>query len=620
MGRGKQHEIIDIALGLLLAKGLGKLGKVARRLAFRWRRALAPLWAGVGLWLFAVLWRWLVPDPWWPLVLVVPVLGVTLAVLGPRIGDRAARIAMAVVPDTLDTGKVGVMDRPVERIYFGSLCACVGAWLAVRIALGPSGGTALAWQVGVGLFGGTWWFHRRIRIAGRADKYARKWTRIRDRDRCPPMLTPLAGSKVLRAEGGRNGVARLLIELHESVTPDIIPRLANNLASFYNLRPGAVFPTADESKARRVWLTFLPKDPWKGKLTHPLPEPGTISLSGMNKRLPLGLTSQAVELSMKIWHTQLVGANGSGKSGMLHNLMTWLVAATDAVVVGIDMAGEATLGVWKRCLALPLASDVASAYVVLERVLATIEDRERQLGVSSADSEDAEDSFEPTSEHPWLFLVIDEFPDLIDQARGDFKHILTMLGRIAKRGRKAGVWCIFASQNGTKMDWGSKEMQAQLRTILGLSLSADQSRNLWGSLENQGWRSTSLREGQFLLRDDEHQTPVVSKGWWVSHRERRAHAAKAAVLHKALEPTAWAALCGTTGVIIDVPVPRDDRDQPDDVLDYLINEGPARAEDLATLLGISRATVYRRLAKHQMAGRARSDNGTWRAVEREAAR
>lgn len=639
--KGMLKEIFDTAAGVLLANALGRGFRKIRKLLFRWRRALTPLWIGFFIWLGCVIMRWQVPE-WWATVLVVPVLGLTAAILGPKLSERWARVVMAVVPDGLDKGKDGVLDRLTERIYFGSLMVVIGTYASVRIALGPSEFTGWVWMLGEVLWGGSWWYHRRVRVVGRADKFVKRWPTLADKDTCPYRLSPLVGSKVVAAKArGRTSV--LTIQLAPSQTADAIAHLDKALASFYDLRKGSVFISDEAEKARHVKITFLPKDPWKGKIPHPLVlegvKPGQISLREMAKKFTMGVYAYGEALIYELQHTLVVGASGSGKSGWLHSLMMWLTACEDCIVVGIDMAAGATLNVWERALALPLARDVDQAVIILERLLGVIQDREVHLGLKSEEDDEAADSFEPTRTTPWLVLVIDEFPDLLAEAKmtktadgGNLeKRVLLLLSRIAKKARKCGIRMVLASQNGTKVDLGSKEMQAQLRAIVGLTLDQQQSRNLWGTLMNQGWKSTDLSLGQFLLKDDDHTQPDIAKGYWVENKDRRAHVKAAAELHKALEPTAHAILMGLSAAddFIDAELVEEEQlGRERDVLEYLRTSGPAKATTIADTLkaaagdgdevGTSRASVYRYLKTLSEKGLVTPDTpsqGVWSAVE-----
>lgn len=605
----QQGGAIDIAIGALLYRLtlwiLGLFGRGTRRLVFRWRRALSPVVTAGLIWLVSAVWHWTFPE-WAPLALALAVGGIVVAVLGPKLNDRWSAIVVRVIPAGLDKGRTDVLDRMIERVYFGSLWTAVGVYITVRAGLGPSDFTLWWWRSALLVFGGSWWFHRRIRTAGRADRIGRKWNRITDRDRCPDNLKAIAGSRIVETHGN-NGTSIVKVRLTEALTVDSAHRMCRPLASYYRTRPGSVHCREDEHDASYVWFTFLPEDPFKGKNPHPGPAVGATSLRELGKRLTMGKMLDGSERTMSLAdHIGVYGATNSGKSGFLHSIMRWLVPLTDTIIVGIDMANGATLGVWKKALALELARDLPSAAVVLERVLAFIEDRERQLG--NQDDDDDADDFEPTDEEPWLFLIIDEYPDLIAAAKGAGmydekkqlsweKHINNLMGRIGKKARKTGVRVITAAQNPTKPDMGSKEFQAQLRTIISLGLDSLQSRNLWGNLEKIGWSSVSLNNGQYIQKDSENTVPQRSKSWWVEKAERRRIAREAGEkLVKMAEPTAWMALTGMPGVTVELPKP----ERLDPFL-RLFEDGPQTVPELIRASRSSRATVYRNLRRHETA-------------------
>jgi FtsK/SpoIIIE family len=611
-----KHTIADIVIALVITTFvpwiLGKTFKGFRRLAFRWRRVLTPLWFGFAFWIVGLVCHGLVPQ-WWPVWLALPVVGTTIAVYGPKLSEGWSAAVSKLVPEGLDAGKKGVLDRPIERLYFGGLLAMVGVYLAVRTGAGPSWWTGALWQSGELVFGGSWWWHRRVRTTGRADRYARKWARLSNKETCPDHLKPFVDSKVLSAVGQkRGGIVTLQVRLAGASTADMVGRLTKQLASFYKLRPGAIHVREESSDASVVWFQFMPSDPWKSRIVHPvlakMIEPGTVSLASLGKQFVMGLYADGRDAVYSLQHTLLVGATGSGKSGWLHSLMMWLTSCSDTVMVGIDMAGGATLGAWKRCLALPLATDFEAAWFVLERVMAVIEQREHDLAAGADDDDDA-DELPPTPETPWLVLVIDEFPDLLAAAKAAemLNKLVNLLGRIAKKARKCGVRLVFASQNGTKPDLGSKELQAQLRAVVGMALDPMQSRNLWQTLERLGWNSAHLKQGQYLLRDDEHQVAEPAKGNWVEKKDRRRHVDKAVLLDKTLEDKAWAALCGVNSVLVPV-LPAEPEDA---VLAYLGQAGPAPAKEVARIVGVNRATAYRRLGRHLEAGLVHKIGDLW---------
>jgi hypothetical protein len=613
-----KNSVVGIAVGVLLARLLGKtvtgIAKLVKRLMFRWRRILTPLWCGFGLWLLAVAYRWLIRD-WWPAVLLIGATGLALAILGPQLSERIQGVISKVVPDGLDHGRTGVLDSFRERVYLGTLLTYVSGYLALRIAGGSTDLTKWTWQLGVLVFGGIWWWHRRIRTIGRADKYLRSWKKLSEGKTSAMELKCLVGSKPVEARG-TGGAVRIRVRLAEGITAAHVAKSTNALASFWGLRPGAVFASEHERNSRNVWLTLLPRDPWKGKITHPMPAVASTTLVARDFRFEMGLHADGRPSTYKLQHTLLVGASGMGKSAWVESLMIWLLACQDVAIIGIDMASGATLGIWRKVLALPLATDLDSAIDILKRVLALVEDRERQLGLSKEDDESDIDSFQPTPETPWLVLIIDEFPDLVLGEDGKpHRLVIGLLSRITKRARKAGVKLIFASQNGSKTDMGAKEIQAQFTAVISLGLDQHASRVLWVNLERLGWNSTHLRIGQYLQRDAEHMTPDIAKGYFVPTSERRTAVRAAASRRPQFEPSAWLALNGDgfyEPLEEEAPKLTLVPEIPSDPVLAAIVDRPRTADEIDAVPGTpSRATIFRRLKAMRESGQVHSINGVW---------
>jgi hypothetical protein len=605
----QQGGALDIAAGQLLAKltiwMLGKLGRRFRILAFRWRRALTPLVVGFLVWMAAAIWSAFDPRWWSLLALALPVGTGVLAYFGPVLNEQWSQVVTKLVPAGLDRGKDGVLDRPQERIYLATFGTAIGGYVAVRSAFGGSDFTLWWWRISVLVLGGLWWHHRRVRSAGRSERIARKWNRITDRDRCPDNLKAIAGTRVLSSKS-RGRAAELHVRLPEAATFAVLQRSMDALHSFYKARPDSIFPHRDLNKSNQAFITFQPKNPWEGMLEHSAPEVGTYSIRSLGKKLELGIYSDGEEIVWHISHAGIFGQAGGGKSGLLHNIIRWLAGATDAIMVGIDMANGATFNAWREAFALPIARDFDHAVLHLEAVMRFIEARESRLGSDAMDDDDA-DQFEPTDAEPWLFLLIDELPDLIAIARemGEKesqvsweKYVNGLLGRIAKKARKCGVRIIIGSQNATKEDIGKTEFRGQLVTTVGLLLSEQQNKNLWGNEVRLGWTSIGLGQGEFRLRDPEHQNPRVAKGWWVPKADRRRAAIEAAKLAKMAEKEAWDALIGMDSVVVVVPgevVPARERDAILRALDESATGILSRSE-LSEITGLSRSQTYKRLA------------------------
>jgi FtsK/SpoIIIE family len=621
MARGK-NSVLGIASGIVAAKFLGWLLRRIRRALFRWRRLLAPVWFAVIVWLIACVWHWLWPS-WWPIALAVPVAGVTLAVCGPRLSERWQSVVTALIPDGLDRGHSGMLDRPVERAYFGALTSVIGGWMALRVGGGPTELTERIWQWTLLILGGIWWYHRRVRVAGGADWYTRKWVRLKEGRVKHPRLNCLIGSTVVRAEGTRKR-ATLWVRLGEAITVGEAHTALPALESFYRLRPGAISVAENPTNSRYGVFTILAKDPWGSRIDHPMPAPRSTTLATLDKRLQVGLTADGKPDFLDLEnHTLLVGQTGSGKSIFLHNLMTWLCACRDVAVVGIDMAGGATLKLWSKAMLMPIATNRDEAVGLLERTLEFMETRERELGLRGEDGSGGdEDSFAPSEEHPWLVLIIDEFPDLTLGTNGTHdKEVIGLLQRIAKRSRKCGIRSIIAAQNGSKEDLGSKELQGQYRCQIGMRLEDHNSKVLWGGLARLGWSSKNLGIGEYLLRDPTHTVPSVAKGFFVPREERREVARQAAEQPVRLEPAGMSIFTRQrdTDLVHDGHLVVEGEVAPEDPLVTAILEalrdGPMRAADLAVKLEKGKATVHRKLRDAKAAGRVCSVDGEWQLAE-----
>jgi hypothetical protein len=608
--------VTGIGLYLVFRFVLRPMGKLITHLSWRWRRVLTPLWFATGTEIVALIWRAGASWTWWA-ALVIPGTGLVLAALGPHLSVPLSRAILAVVPDSLDAGRKGVLDRVPERLYLGTFTAALGGWLALRVGTGPSEITQWWWVGGTVAFGGTWWYHRRIRVAGRADRYARRWRVLRDKDRGP--IRELHGSKVVRARGTR-GQSLLTIRLAEGVTAATIGSRdrMDALASFYGMRLSSIYLLPVQENARQVQLRFLPRDPWKGDIPHPMPEPGSISLVSTDAHFAMGLHADGDEDTFRLQHALVVGASGSGKSIWLRSLMIWLSAMRDCHIVAADMAGGATLAMWQPVLDLPLAIDFESTCVLLTRIMAWIESREEDLKDNSLSSDNASDVINPSVETPWLVVIIDEYPDFVAEAESMGKQgakWLALIGRIGKRIRKCGGKLILACQNGSKADTGSKELQSQLTAIVGLMLDQHASSVLWGDQKRYGWYSHGLKIGQYMLQDSEHKVPNVTKGFYVKQREVKAHIAEAAKLDRRMEPKGWKALTGAGAFVPEAEeTPAEGAAKTHQDVINALDQGPAKVDVIAVRTGLSRATVYRHLAQARDAGEADARAGVWTRV------
>lgn len=529
-------ELLGLALGWVL--------RWCGRTAWRCRAGLMPVWWCVA---FLVV-GWI--GSGWPGLWAVPISAglVVASVLwfaGEKLSPHAQYLWLHLVPDSLDDGKRGVLDRATERGYLCLLFLGGGSWLSARMQYGWTQDVQLALLVLLAALGVPWWWHRGFRRRKPVNVWARRWKRV---EGCED-LKPWHGSRVTEVTGNRKATT-LEVRLRPSLTVGQVGSDAVRVASTLGLRPGAVTVAVDKAAARRVLVRVVPRDPWKGALIHPLPPVGSMLLSKTPTPI-VGKYEDASEDCLKIGqHLLAVGATGSGKSAFLESLLAWILAYADARVIAADLASGATFGIWESVFAAPLATDVRAALDLVWRVFRVIEYREGLLSQMKREGQ-LIDVLEPSPDMPWLFFIIDEFPDLIKAAKQDKLDVITVLERLANKGRKVGVWLILGAQNPTVTDVGSTELRGALTGTIGLGLSQQQSKTLWGSDRAEGWDSTPLTIGTYLLRDRDatHQTPRVAKGLYVPARQRLDLIRAASAKRQPLDRQSALILAGNTAAV-----------------------------------------------------------------------
>lgn len=620
VGRSWWAVDVPLALGALLIAS-----SWSAKLGWRWRRFLVPVY----LWVLAGL-AGLVIRTWWPTWWALPAtlaLLVAGALVTTLLHQRAASaltwLVRHLVPSDADAGERGVLDRPVERVYAFGLVTAGGTWVTLTSL---TGWNQVTWWMGLAelaVFGAPWSWHRRIRSKGITNRFTRAWPkRVADPDNG---VRGLMHSKIVKSEKLQANGCLLTVELKTGDTIQDAKYGAARLASLFNLRPTAVNVSEDTSSARRVKVRILPKDPWAAKLDHPVlcPDRPHQSLLDMDMRLDLGLLDDGNPQLVSLRHLLLVGQTGGGKSVLLESVLMWLFDAGDAAVVGSDMASGATLDPWEPLLAARLARDEDESLALLDAVLEAVKYREGVLAAGKKHG--GPDSFSPSPEMPWLVAVFDEYPDLVEAGGEPVKKVT---GRVAKRARKVGIRLILATQNPTKSDVGSTEMRAQL-TKISLALDEQQSKTMWGSARDLGWRSEGLGVGVFLVKDAEHAVPQQAKGYFTSvsarnrfiagHRPVPLDAGTAAIFARLGErdddaddvpPRAGTVALETPRVTVRVPVQRPASKH--DRVAELLSDAPASPAQLREATGFADSTLRRLLAELEADGRARREGrGKW---------
>jgi hypothetical protein len=467
---------------------------IVRRL-WRFRAGLVPVWTAAAV---AVGGTMLPPRWWWAPITVALVVAPGLFWLGDRLSDPWQRMVAWLVPDALDSGRKGVLDRETERAYLALLLLTCGGWVSWIADRGWPGW----WWFG-GFFvvlAGPWWWHRGWRRRKRPNRWAMRWPHVAD------AIKEFEGSRVI-AHSGDKLVTELKVVLRPGLTVNNVGDRGLQVASALSprLRPGAV-TLSSGGAARRVSVRIVPRDPWQGVIPHPLPPLGSVDLDRDDRVMIGRLEDRRALLHKMRQHTLVVAKSGGGKSVMLDSLLAWMVLSRSPVVA-IDMASGVSLGEWEPCLAAPLATNAAQAKELLRGVMAVVEHREREMKRLKV----------KTWPHGDLFVVIDEFPTLV---RTGGKEVITILTILAERMRKTRLWLYAAAQNGTKDDLGSTEFRAQMMVQLGGRMDSHMNGVMWAELVKQGWDGTGLQTGCWLLRDATRDTPRQAKGALLTDAEQ----------------------------------------------------------------------------------------------------
>ncbi|MFI0507986.1 type VII secretion protein EccCa [Streptomyces albogriseolus] len=303
------------------------------------------------------------------------------------------------------------------------------------------------------------------------------------------------------AEDGRLNLIRTDRTRKESATPlgqadELGPAAARALASVLApKRTGAALDVVDPLSSD-IQLTALLNIPdlsrhepaayWAGRVD-----------AARRLRVPIavGTDGRPVELDIKEAaengmgpHGMLIGATGSGKSELLRTLVLALALTHSSETLNfvlVDFKGGATfLGLDELPHTSAVITNLADESALVARMhdalhgeLIRRQELLRAAGnyVSALDYEKARAAGEDLAPLPSLFVVVDEFSELL-AAHRDFMDLFVMIGRL---GRSLGVHLLLASQ---RLDEGRMhQLESHLSYRIGLrTFSAMESRGVLG--------------------------------------------------------------------------------------------------------------------------------------------
>ncbi|MFI1853652.1 type VII secretion protein EccCa [Streptomyces sp. NPDC020480] len=214
-------------------------------------------------------------------------------------------------------------------------------------------------------------------------------------------------------------------------------------------------------------------------------------------RVPIAVGSDGVPVELDIKesaqggtgpHGMLIGATGSGKSELLRTLVLGLALTNSSETLNfvlVDFKGGATfLGLDElphtSAVITNLADEVALVSRMQDALHGELMRRQELLRAagnytSALEYEKARADGTPLTPLPSLFVVVDEFSELLSAHR-DFMELFVMIGRL---GRSLGVHLLLASQ---RLDEGRMhQLESHLSYRIGLrTFSAMESRGVLG--------------------------------------------------------------------------------------------------------------------------------------------
>ncbi|MEV7681572.1 DNA translocase FtsK [Streptomyces sp. NPDC088341] len=411
-----------------------------------------------------------------------------------------------------------------QGLYLTTAVAAASSWLTYAATTGPFSLSSAASFIGAtSIYTLLYpWFRysRREEIAaeheGRyadnpADRETTEWEGVFQRRNLKGVRE--TGERIDRASG--YSIRLDLTASNGSVTPT---RLENEVRALEvakgDVRSGSVRFEEIRGAAGQVWMHVTTRD----VLSESFPledEHGPISI---NDPFPIAVyeDGELVMLLMRQNAVLIAGMRGSGKSVLLHVILSYLTRCADAVIWMTDMGGGATARPWLKPF---LEKRPGCNRPVIDWVATTPEEALLQLDAAMAvvDGRSARvnGKLTPSEREPAIILVSDEVADLFEQV----PEAAVAKRRIKKKGRKAGVDEIDAVQRGTGPNMGGGENKSQYDSRIGMRMGE---RNETRYVFPDDYRAMDLSKLEFdgslyaKLKGSGVSRPMPAKGKYVN--------------------------------------------------------------------------------------------------------
>lgn len=318
----------------------------------------------------------------------------------------------------------------------------------------------------------------------------------------------LAGSTLKHVTANPWGWSGTLL-LRPGLTVEDAQARRRNLDSALGTRPGSVRLDQDPTRADRVTMRVMERDPLERPIRWRGPQVGSVT-----QPLPLGPLEDGTPMLLPVAGqcVLIAGIRGSGKSGVLNVLVGELAACPDVVLWGLDLKHGLELGPWA-----PVFDRIARTLPDAEALLEAADCIRAARGELLA-REGAKREWQPTPERPALVVVCDE--------QGRLRESPTAIARleaIATMGRSLGVWLVSATQYPTVEVLGSSELRSQYTCMVLLRIQRKQHVNvvLGEGAANAGWNAHEIdpdKPGVCYLHAPGATSPKLGRAWQLTDR------------------------------------------------------------------------------------------------------
>jgi hypothetical protein len=477
--------------------------------------------------------------------------------------------------------------------YFSVLVFSTGTWLTIAARNSPFH-WGIVWSVIITtlILGSLWWWHRRIHTRVRIERRLSRW-----KDVAKDVGLPASKQRLTRLTPYGY---ELKGTLARGQTIALAQSKTREMESAYGLPHGSlsIYPHPN-GRAHKYQGIVMDKDP----LEKPIPWKNP-TIASVKHPVTLGLFQDGnpVKVLLPGKHMLIGGMTGYGKSGLIGVIMANLSYCPDALIWGIDLKGGVSFGPWNRCLSR-LGTTPEVALKILKNVETMTGTRAAHLGKSG------QSNWNISASNPAIFLIIDEFEELIRQVPGADK----LMASITNMGRSSAVTVIASTQRPAQKAMGDGSVRSQMPTRICFKV-ADRINTdmvLGDGKFKSGWDATLLDvPGKFLIHSEENPNNIRARAFFIDDNRGEEIALSHSFISKHLDALTQASISSVRrpeAVQAITPEPSNyfkvetKYDKLLTILDGAPEEG-IKTADLMKMAGINKIAFHRRMNKLEADG------------------